>query len=452
MSDPSGRTGRESTPTVVDPRRTAGVPQRAEDRDHLPQWFAMAGMAAVTMNGVRIAGWTVSDLCFLAAGLAIAASLLTGSRQGIAPVATRRSSPAVLIGLLLLSLGALLATVGRSLDAGTSALAVARVWYITIVWFWVVRSVATSIRTFRRLLLAAVVGAVFHALIAIFQDVTGLNGGPPTWGRSVGWADHFNDLGLALGSMMPVLVVWRPERENGRHSDLLRLGGMVVLLGGVAATGSIGGTGAAIIGTIVALVLSKSGGRRRSKRSSLPILVAGLAILAVTSGVVDLPVQSRFEDLLAGDSPTASSAASRGEHVEVAIAGIVSSPLVGVGLDKESSSIDGPDTQVHNFYLRLTYEAGVLGILGLGVILGITGVQIRQLHRHTRGRPLAWMPAALGGALVVVLLDALFEPYLYQRIAWLPIALTSALYGVARAGWLARDSAETPPPQHRTAG
>ncbi len=430
--------------TDADSHRHDGAGAERVQDDGAPQWLAMAGMATVGMTGVRVAGWTASDLFFLGASGVIILRLLTGTRRNLSPVAARQSSPGVLIGLVVLSIGALLATVGRSIDASASALALARVWYLTIVWFWTVRSVSTSVRTFRRLLGAVIIGAVLHALVAIFQDVTGANAGYPGWGRSIGLSDHYNDLGLSLASVIPILAVWRPTGRVGPRSTLLRVVGLLVLFGGLGASGSITAMGAAIVGTLVAAIALRSNARhrRRSRQAAVPVIALLIAVILVAGGIVDLSVQDRFDELVSGDSPTTQSAESRGSLAEVAIDGIISSPFVGTGLDTLSGFVQSESgtNKVHNFYLRITYEAGILGFLGLCLILFMIARQSRQVLRYTRRSTLVTLPAGLIGSLVAVLTAAMFGPFLYARIAWLPMALVSALYGMARAGLMKDDA------------
>jgi hypothetical protein len=407
-------------------------------------------MATVGMTGVRVAGWTASDLLFLVASMLIVLRLLTGTRRNLAPVAARRSSPGFLIGLLLLTVGALLATVSRSFDAGSSVLALARVWYITIIWFWTLRSVSTSVRTFRRLLLAAIIGAVVHSFIGIYQDVSGANAGSPGWGRSIGLSDHYGDLGISIGSMIPILAVWRREAVGGPRRDWLRIAGLLVMLGGVGSSGSMTPLAAAIVGTLVAFVAPRLVGfrrQRRARRIVVPVIVALLTVVLVASGTVDLAVQTRFEELTSGDSPTSESAESRASQTDVAIDGIVQSPLVGVGLDLESGAVevDGTRNKVHSFYIRIAYEAGILGFLGLCLIILVIHRQAWQLIRYTRNTASSWLPVGLLGSVVTVLVAALFGPVLYGRISWLPMALVSALYGLGRAGMLDADRAAASP-------
>jgi len=428
-----------ASPARVEPRAASTSDRQRIDPDGPPQWFAMAGVATVGMTGVRVASWTASDLLFLVSSMFIVLRLLTGSRRNIAPVAARKSSPGFLIGLVVLTVGVLLATVFRSLNPAGSILALVRVWYITIIWFWTMRSVATSVRTFRRILLAAVLGAVAHSLIGIYQDLSGANAGAPGWGRSIGLSDHYGDLGISIGSMVPILAVWRREASGRPRRDMLRIVGLLVLLGGVASSGSMTPLAGAIVGTFVAFNAPKLVGPRRPRRSRrfiVPLAVALVAATLVATGTVDLAVQTRFEELTTGNTPTSDSAGSRASQAEVAFAGIVESPLVGVGLDTQSGfvEVDGHVNKVHSFYIRIAYEAGILGFLGLCLILLIIHRQAWQLIRYMRGTDLAWLPAGVLGSVATVLVSAFFGPVLYGRISWLPMALVSSLHGMARAG------------------
>lgn len=399
----------------------------------------MAGMATVGMTAIRVAGWTISDFFFLGSSSLVVLRLLTGSRRNLAPLVARRTSPTLLIGLVVLTVGALLATIYRSFAPTESALALVRVWYITVIWFWTLRSVSSSVRTLRRLLLAAVIGALFHSLVGLYQDVTGANSGFPDWGRSRGLADHYGDLGISVGSLVPILAVWRPDLGvRRRHRELMRIGAMLVLLAGVGSSGSMTPVGALIVGTTIALGAPKFARSRRQgrRRLALPLLAAMLAAGFVATGTVDLPAQTRFNELTSDDPETTASATSRITMARIALDGIVESPVVGVGLDRTSGSqvVDGQKLQIHSFYFRIGFEAGILGLTGLLIILFVVHRQAWQLLRYTAHSSLSWLPAGVLGSVAMVLVSAMFGPVLYGRLSWLPMALMSALYGLGRGG------------------
>jgi O-antigen ligase len=414
-----------------------------ESHDGAAHWLACAGLATVGYTGIRSGVVTLSDFFFSASTMVIIINLLSGARRRLATREVRATSPSLLIGLAILTLGGLLATLLRSIDPFGSGLSLLRIWYITVIWFWTIRSVSTSLASFKRLLLAAIVGAVVHAGIGVYQDVSGANAVYPTWGRSRGYSDHFGDLASSVGSLLPVLAVW-PTQGKGRNIELLRWFAILVMLGGIGSTGSMSITGASILGVLVAVLLPRMLGARRTnkRRLGVPLVAGAVAVAVISMGAVQLSVLERFGELGMSDSQVSWSAGSRVNMTKVAIDGAAASPLVGVGLDERSggaankydNSTSTPKEQnIHNLYLRLLFEAGILGAAGLLLILFVITRQGLQLVRYLRESSLAWIPAGLMGALVAICSAALFGPALYTRIMWLPMAFLSALAGLARA-------------------
>lgn len=437
-----------SHPAPASPgRSTASVRDEALPRENAAHVLTMIGLAMVGMTGLRAGSFTVSDFFFAAASGFVVFDLLSGSRRRLAPVRARRNSPALLLGLLVLSTGGLLATMLRSIEPASSALTLLRIWYITVVWFWTIRSVSTSLRSFQRLLLAAVAGAVFHAGVAIYQEVSGTNAGAPTWGRSTGYSDHFGDLGFSLASMLPLIAAW-PAQTAGRKAEALRAVAVVVVLGGIGTSGSMTLLASAVIGVIVAMSLPRlmRVNRRARRRMLVPIAVAVLAVVTLSTGQIELKVFDRFGELLQSNSQTRWSANSRLDMNRVAIDGAVASPLVGVGLDEVSSAAandfvgnsvaNATDQNIHSIYLRLLFDGGVLALLGFLMILFVVGREGVQLARFVRRSTVAWLPCALLGCFAATCVGAAFAPIVYGRTVWLPAALISALGGLAKAGLL----------------
>jgi O-antigen ligase len=432
-------------PSAVQPtRQEPARKQPAPARDGLAQWLAMGGMATVGMNAIRVGGWTISDGFFLGCALLIVVLLFNQSYRQVATSSARRGSPAIMLGLLTLSTGALLATMLRSQDPVGSSTALIRVWYIVTIWFWTLRSVTTSFNTLKRLVLAALVGGFIHALFAIWQDVSGANMVYPTWGRSVGWADHFGDLAMALGSLVPIVVMWPTTRGRSR-ANILRLTAILVLLGGLGASGSITVMAASLIGVGVALVTPRLvGGRQRTMKPWVPLAAGAVVVGSLFLGVVDLPVLTRFNALMAGNSYEATSAESRVAMYKVAVDGAVHSPLIGVGLDYKSgvdanaynTGPQGTGLEIHNVYLRLLFEAGLLGMLGALLVIYVVYRQVIQVARFTRNTAVAWLPAGVLGSMVAISVAVMFGPVLFSRISWLPMAIGTTLFGLARSGGL----------------
>jgi len=448
--------------TAIDEVAPDGGPSAAaatarEPKEGLAYWLAIAGMVMVGASGLRGGTWTVSDFFFSAASGVIIINLLSGARSRLAPPAARANSPTLLIGLMTLTFGGLMATMLRSVDSPGSALAIARIWYITIIWFWTIRSVSISLRAFQRLVLAAAVGATIHAGIGIYQDVSGANAVAPTWGRSVGYSDHFGDLANSIGSAVPFVAMW-PAALRGRRFEVLRALALAVMFGGIATTGSMTILGATVVGTLIAIALPRllhAQPRVRKRDPTVPLVAGGIVVVTLSLGLVQFSVFDRFNELVAGNSGARWSAESRGDMYEVAINGAARSPLVGVGLDDVSgksadtfTTVTNVDSQhVHSIYLRLLFEAGIFGLLGLLIILFLYSRDLVRIIRMTRGSPITWLPSAIFGSISVIFIAALFGPVIFSRIIWEPIAIASAFVGITKAGALDEYMVKGRPPR-----
>jgi hypothetical protein len=416
----------------------AGVPATTADRIRLPQWLGLAATFTVTWSGVRPAAWTLSDYLSLATAGVVAGHILLGATRGLAPAAVRRGSPTLLIGLITLTVGGLLATMLRSFDAAGSALVLVRLWYITIVWFWTLRAVTNSIQAFQRLLLAAMAGGVVNSLVGIYQDVSGANAGAPTWGRSPGLTAHVGELGMSAAITLPLLVMWRPTRPS-RRAEVLRIAGIVILLGGIASSGAMTAFGSALVAVLVTLLAPwvMRSSYRTKRRLAFPLIGVLVVVVALSSGAVEFSLGERFSELMQGsDTRAGQSAESRAEMAEVAINEFVRSPLVGVGMDLRTVAMlnegnEGRD--IHSVYLGLAFEAGVLGLLGLLVMMFVALRQAIQLLNVTRGSRLSRLSAGLLGMLIAIWVVSMFGPILYGRIFWFPTVLVTTLHGIARA-------------------
>lgn len=409
--------------------------------------LAMLGMAMVGMTGVRAGGFTIADLVFLLVAALILLSVGNGGGKHLAPTAARRASPMLLVGLALLTVGGLLATFLRSFDASGSAMVLLRLWYITIVWFWTLRTVCGGWKDLRRLLIAFVAGAVVNSVFGIFQEVTGTNEGSPFWGRSPGFTDHFNSLGTAVAVTIPLLIVWRSEPGTSPRWKRARLLAVVIALGGIGVSGSMTALAAAIVGAAATWVAPwLFAGSRQSRRAIVPgIIGATVVFLVVASGLVSLSVTERFTAYLEGSSRYVAGSVSEREQLnEIAVDEIIASPVVGVGLDPESAEIDlgHEPKRIHSLYYRSLYEMGILGFIGISTIFALSAHQAIAAARYLRRRQDDWIPIALFGSMTTLLADGFFSPPLVERYFWATFALISVTFGVCRAESLKQGTAE----------
>jgi hypothetical protein len=421
--------------------RLATRDQVQQVRTETPTWLmrlAMLGMSMVSMTGVRAGGFTIADLIFLLVSGFILLIVLNGGGTTLAPRVARRTSPVLLVGLSVFTVGGLLSTFMRSLDPTGSALVIVRLWYITVIWFWALRAVCTNWRDLKRLLTAFAAGAAVNSLYAILQELTGSNEGPPYWGRSTGFTDHFNSLGAAVATTIPLLVVWRSDPDSTPRAKRYCGFGIAVAIGGIGVSGSMTAFASGAAGVFVALGIPWfTAGSRRARRAIVPGIIGAVALFAVLgSGLISLSVTERFTAYREGTSQyTQRSVSSRGELNSIAVDAIASSPVVGVGLDSDSSEIllDGERKRVHSLYFRLLYEAGVFGFVGMLAVFTLFIHQAVAAARYLRRRQLDWIPAALLGAVTMLMLDALFGPPLFERYFWAPFALISVTFGICRS-------------------
>src|SRR5690606_215528 len=108
--------------------------------------------------------------------------------------------------------------------------------------------------------------------------------------------------------------------------------------------------------------------------------------------------------------------------------------------------------RAHSLYLEMAAE---LGVLGLGLLLSIFGVQLAMLGRarrvwRNRMPEFSELATALSLSLVSFLGTSLFLHLSYQRYLWLLLAICSAAIAVLagrRSGYAGGTGTESPLPQ-----
>ncbi len=402
--------------------------------------LAVVGVATLGLNKVRLGAWTVSDLVFLMTMSVVCFKLLEGRRSDLAPPSMRKTSPAILFGTILLVVAGTVASL-QSFYPVESMLMVVRIVWITLAWFWVLRTVSPNRRTLRSLLMGfrfTILASCFAAMAGYFGlvSLTPAN----NENREAAFLNHPNELGGLLAMALPFVVLGvlqgRGRRAGTMGRRLAFLGLMVVA---ITTTGSMTAVLSSVVSlvTIGAVTLVTRSKRRRRFRSPAPYFL-GVAVVAAGLGWVassDLPVVNRFTDLGEGGSEVSKSVGTR-EDINGYILGNLDHYLVsGVGLDANTTNlVEGEATasRVHNLYLKLIYEAGIPGLIGLVIILATAFRQGWRLVLNTRGDDLNALAVALVASLASISFFALFQPLFAQRYYWFPAAFIGVLWALRR--------------------
>jgi O-antigen ligase len=406
------------------------------------------GAATIGFLTVRPAmDFTASDWIFL--GSLGVAALVVGV-QGLTP--DYLIPRAVTVGVLLFALGGLLSSL-EAVDSNASALVVLRMLYLTLVWFWLGTLVLETPTHVQNALVAWVGSVAVSSSGAIAQFFYGdvISGGTIAWGRMTGFTGHFNILGgLAATAFVPALML---AVDSPRRA--VRVAGTVstaLIAAGLLLSGSVGGLIAATVATMVWLAL---------RGVSLRILVSGAAVAVAAFGLMSAtgstnspsPVDriQRVTSAEEAGTGTGGTIYTRLEGYSVAWSRIVEQPLVGVGLDLESSEEALGRHTVHNLILGPWFTAGVLGVVGIVMlIVGALATGLRVL-RNTPPQHRSFT-AALLASLVAFIEHAMGEPILFVRYGWFPTALLIALHAQhirARAHASRAASVDTPPLRQR---
>ena len=395
-----------------------------EDRRLRPARLAYyAGAATIGFLTVRPAlGFTASDWIFL---LAVGIAGLVILVQGITLyyVIPR----AITVGVLIFALGGLLSSID-AVAPNQSALVVVRMLYLTLVWFWLGTVVLQTRSHVQNALVAWVCSAALSSSGALIQFVYGdvIPGGTLAWGRTTGFTEHPNVLGgLAATAFVPALMlaVDSPQRR-------MRVIGTIstaVIAAGLLLSGSVGGLLAATVATMVWLALR--GISLRIFVSGAVVLASALVLMSATGTTTAPSPIDRIERVAAADQVAAGTGGTvytRLEGFSLAWSRISMHPLVGVGLDPESSREILGGHSVHNLVLGPWFTAGIFGLVGIVLLLaGAVSIGLRVL-RHSSAQDRSFS-AALLAALVAFIQHGMGEPILFVRYGWFPTALLIAI-------------------------
>ncbi|HUR84044.1 MAG TPA: O-antigen ligase family protein [Solirubrobacteraceae bacterium] len=363
-----------------------------------------------------------------AAGILVALAWL-GTLRAWQPVArdVLRRHRGLLAGLALLVVWVTLSLTWASAPAA----AVRELWpfYVAGLLVVVVATMVSTPRRVRLLAAAFVAGAVLSVLV-------GLVTAAGSEGRLEGGAGDPNFLAAALVPAV-VLAVALCASVRSAHGRLALAAAIVILAAGFAATASRGGMVAAVVTGLAAIALY------RGRRLQVALLVVGGLCLAGASLAASPAAWERVTSIDTRGN-------GRADLWHVAWRMSSEHPVAGVGLDsfrsRAAEYVRRPGSLrfvdliaerprvVHNTYLQLLAETG---IVGLALFLLVVGACLRAGWRAcTRfdgaGEPeLAALARAAVLAAVSVLAAGLFLSDAVDKRLWLLLGLGPALLGIA---------------------
>jgi hypothetical protein len=402
-------------------------------------YISTLGMALIGFNQVSIGSLPISDVVFFALAAYLWMLMLTGRSSRLAPVEFRRSSPRILAASIVVVVFGTMSGF-RSWDPPGSIGVVLRLAYLTMLWFWMLRCLSVNRRAVAAFMGAWRWGVMISAVAVILANAglftLGVQGSEQ---RQTGWFGHANDLGGYLAIAVPLFVLGTPTvlTQRRRLSGLWRAGLLGTVVFGLSTSGSMSAFLAAIAGSIASgLALLLTGARDGRRRRMHPLKAMGIVVVAAIALVMlantDTPVVERFTRYGEGDAYVQSSVGDRGKANEEVVNNFDQSLIVGHGLNSLGQATLDTQIGVHNMYLKLLYEGGLIAATALVLILIVTLQQAWRLLISTRSTLIHRDVAAVFGSVVAAIVFSNFQPTSIQRFYWLPIAMIQCFWTLRR--------------------
>lgn len=403
------------------PVRASATPD-ARQHETVAVGATAVGLAFVGLPLLRLpGGLTVSDAAFAVAIVALLVHAVTGRAR----LSTMMPPGALMVGVGLFALGGLVSTLGAQYPRESIG-ALLRVVFATLALTWLAQSLATIRRVVSGMWLWALSAGVCGAC-AIAQFVTHkplFSGALLVFGRYSGVTGHPNDLGaICAVALLPSLWLLARHRKTRWVALALPIAGCV--LAGLALSGSVGATLAALAGLTSWAVLARAW--KALLVGAAIVVVIALLSVTIESDRLSSPFHRGVTTTTSKDYNTL---LLRIEIGRVVWARIQDHPLIGQGLGFSNESTVGLTSTglyAHNHLLLAWDGAGLAGLLGMWMIIVAYGVICLRTVRSVRSETVLSAARALTSAYVAFLVLGLSFPILYQRFAWLVGSFVVAL-------------------------
>jgi hypothetical protein len=393
-----------------------------------PRIIFYLGALTVTETALRPAlGLSLSMMFFLTAFAGCVVAVLIGHRVATVP-------GILAAGVFTFALGGLISSAGADSPAD-SAISVLRGVFVMLLLAW---TGAMVLRTRRHVLLAISLWTTSAAAngVAAITDLLHVHvvAGASEGVRVLGLTNHANDLGGgAAVAFVPCLMLTTGAAVSGPLGSRTVRWLLVALVGAaIVLSGSVAAMLAALVATLVWLISPSV----RAPARVLPAmaLLAAVVVAAAVGGAVPSPTQ-RFEEVTAPSSVAqlqAGSGQARLEEVKTAFSRIADDPIAGRGLDAAGAAVtiwfrgEPSVVQVHGAPVAAWYEAGILGLLGLLVVvtaLATAGWRGVAAASAAEDRIVGW---SLLAAFFAWLVAFLANPFYFQEWGWFSGAMLFA--------------------------
>lgn len=388
----------------------------------LPRLLFYLGTLTLAQASIRPGlGLTVSELFFICALGATVLGVLVGRPSA-------RTPQGLLLGVTLFALGGLISSPGAA-SPGESLSETLHGIYVMLLWVW---TGATVLRT-RRQIVAALslwtLSAAFDGFAAITQ-VAGVTAiaGPLESSRATGLTDHPNDLGAACAvALVPALMLTanRLPWQRAVAGSPLRAGRWLVV-GLIAAGLVLSASVAAMLAGLFAITVWLIAPAVRAPGRVGVVVALGCTLIAVTvaSGRVTSPTE-RVQQVTSttGTANTAGSGGTRIKTIERALPRIEENPVIGTGLDTRGGVVNvishgqRVPEQVHGAPVAVWYQAGILGLIGLLLVLAtLAKAAWDSLGAGDQSDLLIGL--SILAAFIAFLVYALSAPFYFQQYGW----------------------------------
>jgi O-antigen ligase len=362
---------------------------------------------------------------------------IAGRGSPAAAALARHARLLVAFGLLVAWLLLSLAWAEHPGVAGKEALA----WLTSLV---LVATLLATARTTRDVTLVLAFFVIAVSISVLFGMVANALGGYSGAGQTLtqeagrlrGGIGDPNYLAIGIVGAIPLAIGVAGSAASARVRALLWLT-LPLLVAGLAATASRGGILGAAVGLLLALGLA-----RRARRRVLALALVLVAVLAVWFA----SSPTTWQHVISSRDRTS----GRASITVVALRVYADHPVLGTGLSNypihAPDYVDRPGAlqdvnfiaerslEVHDAYLQVLVEAGIVGLCLMVAVIGgclWAGWQARRRFERRGERRMAGLAAAVLVAAASMLTASLFVPDSADVQVWLVLATGPALLAVA---------------------